>query len=381
MKAGIFLNSSPDGGGTYQYNLSVIRALESLPEQVQITAFVTSDGWQLPDRFQKILVPLSRIERAAGRLLRTICGVGLLRAAAPLVYRCVRAMNRSGCDVILFPSQDLYACLVKPRAIAAIHDLMHRYHPQFAEYGGGDARRRDMLYRAICRYAAGILVDSETGRSHVVESYGRDPETIFPLPFVPPFYLTETPSVDVRAAYDLPERYVFYPAQFWEHKNHLNLIRAIGILRSRGLAVPVVLCGSRKENYEPSMALIRELSLEAQFRVLGYVSNEEMASLYRGAEALVFVSLIGPTNIPPLEGMLLGCPVIVSNRYAMPDQVGEAGILVNPEDPADIADAIERVWSSADLRRELKEKGRRQVARWTQKEFSERLTSIIEKVC
>lgn len=378
LRVGLFLNAAPDGGGTYQYNLSVMRALESLPAKTQLIGFAAKP-WDLPGRFQLVNCPISRWERAIGRLIRAVFGIHVLRAMAPIVYRAVRKMNHSGCDVIIFPSQDLYACLVTTRALAAIHDLMHRYHPGFAEYSGGDARQRDLLYAGICRYAAGILVDSPTGKKHVTECYGRE-RNVFPLPFVPPFYLQETAQVDVKGRYGLPERYVFYPAQFWEHKNHLKLIQAVALLRDRGIKVNLVLCGAKKQGYDAAMRLVSLLHLEEQIFVLGYVSNDEMASLYRSAEALVFVSLIGPTNIPPLEAMLLGCPVIVSDRYAMPEQVGDAGILVDPGNAQDIARGILEVWENEALREKMRQRGYKRVSGWTQKEFSGELSRILDVV-
>jgi glycosyltransferase involved in cell wall biosynthesis len=102
-----------------------------------------------------------------------------------------------------------------------------------------------------------------------------------------------------------------------------------------------------------------------------------MYSLYRHAVATVFVSLIGPTNIPPLEAMFVGSPLVISNAYAMPEQVGDAALLVDAKDPGDIAAKIQRVWEDETTRKQLVEKGLARSRLWTQEEFGARLRTII----
>jgi glycosyltransferase involved in cell wall biosynthesis len=93
--------------------------------------------------------------------------------------------------------------------------------------------------------------------------------------------------------------------------------------------------------------------------------------------ALTFVSLLGPTNIPPIEAMFLGCPVIVSNKYAMPEQVGNAGLLVNPLDPQDIANKIDMIYKDENKRRQLIAKGIIISNMWKQEDFNKMLHGII----
>ena len=91
-------------------------------------------------------------------------------------------------------------------------------------------------------------------------------------------------------------------------------------------------------------------------------------------------SYFGPTNIPPLEAMALGCPVAVSDKYAMPEQVGDAGLLFNPNSPKEIAECIRKLWCDNALRQNMIKKGYKRVCRWTQKEFGERLKMILDRI-
>ena len=377
---GIYLGSEPFSGGTHQYSLSVVQALAGLAAiGCRLTAFTERTGWRpvLPAEFGLVETLRPRYVKGVSFVYRQLDRSHLAQRRVGWMIPVIRAMNASGCGLILFPGQDVAGYQVRLPALVAVHDLMHRYEPHFDEYQHGAYAARERHYRNICQFAAGILVDSEIGRQQIIESYGVDRAKIFVLPFVPPPYLGHSSDPDVRSKYGLPERYLFYPAQFWEHKNHLRLIEAVSKLKASGILVKLVLSGEPKNNYARVIQRIRELRLEDDVHILGYVPNEDMVGLYRSATGTVFVSLIGPTNIPPLEAMALGSPLVVSNAYAMPDQVGDAALLIDPKSVDDIAEKMALVWTDENLRRDLQRRGWARSATWTDSHFRERLLQIV----
>lgn len=381
---GIYLASEPYGGGTYQYNLSVIHALESFDKRkYKITAFYHNEDWNkvIPKSFNKVTSGRPLILRAMGRIYKIIdrSAEGWRRFAS-VFNPIVNKINNSSCDIIIYPSQDTASYQTNKKSLSTIHDLMHRYESHFEEYQNAEYDRREKHYSMMSQYANGILVDSKIGKQQVVESYGVDEKKVFVLPFVPPLYLLNTKDVDVKTKYNLPDKYIFYPAQFWEHKNHINLLEAIKILKDQSLDVNLVLVGSKKNNYERVLKKIDELGLFNNIFILGYVSNDDMASLYQNAVATAFVSLIGPTNIPPMEALALGCPLICSNAYAMPEQVGDAALLVNPKNPQDIADKIKKIYLDEGLSINYIQAGYKKIEEYGQKEFTERLELCIQVV-
>ncbi|MBI3544756.1 MAG: glycosyltransferase family 4 protein [Deltaproteobacteria bacterium] len=352
-KIGLHIVAQPHAGGTYQYNLSVIHALDALRARGhEITCFFIHPEWReaLPKSFRQVFVRRSVLRRALTRYF-------------PSLNPVIGVIERSDVELVVYPSQEDLPYRCRKPALSAIHDLMHRYEPQLEEYQHGEFEKREKHYSSVCRASRGILVDSEMGRRHVVESYGKSASEIFILPLRPPAYIQTSPDVDLRAKYQLPARFVFYAAQFWTHKNHVRLVEAIKILKDRGVDVTLVLVGSKKNGFEGVMRRITELGLESSVLVPGYVPNEDMASFYRQAVALVFASLIGPTNTPLNEAMQVGCPVVASSAYGMPEQLGGAGLLFDPKSPADMADKIERVWTDEKLRQELIAKGKAR-SRW-----------------
>ena len=160
----------------------------------------------------------------------------------------------------------------------------------------------------------------------------------------------------------------------------MHLLEAVKYLVEELPDIRLVLVGSEKNGVRKVKRYIRENGLEEHVMIKGFVSNGNIKYLYRHAVGLVMPSYFGPTNIPPLEAMALGCPVAVSDKYAMPEQVGDAGLLFDPDAPAEIAACIRKMWCDDDLRQEMIQKGYDRINRWTRKEFGERLRRIMEKI-
>jgi len=185
---------------------------------------------------------------------------------------------------------------------------------------------------------------------------------------------------EVTRKYRLPAKFIFYPANFWEHKNHLNMVEAMAVLKKELPDLALVLAGSRQNAYDAVMRRIDQLDLTNDVRILGYVPDEDMAGLYRKARALVMPTFFGPTNIPPLEAFAAGCPVSVSGIYGMPEQTGDAALLFDPSSVQGIAECIRRLWTDDRLCADLVLKGKERAASWGQQHFNARLHTIIEAV-
>ena len=209
------------------------------------------------------------------------------------------------------------------------------------------------------------------------------------LPFLPACYLATDISLSernrVRTAYALPERYLFYPAQFWPHKNHARIVHALGLLKQQhGLEIPVVLCGSysgeiRERTFREVMSLSSKLGIEREIRYLGYVPDEDMSGIYSEAAGLVMPTFFGPTNIPILEAWAFGCPVLTSDIRGIREQVQDAGILVNPRCVESMADGIYRLWTDQTLASDLVMRGERRLASYTPDDYRRRLVAILEE--
>jgi len=290
-------------------------------------------------------------------------------------------------DLIFYLTSSDLSFLQDTPSVVAIHDVMHREHPQFPEVSaGGRWENREYGFTNICKHAYRVLVDSEVGKEDVVKYYHPDPDKVVVLQFLPPSYL-ESKMAFVKArkicdVLNLPKGFVFYPAKFWPHKNHKNLVKAIGILKRKGKQVNLVLTGSKDaefSTYGATLRLIEKNDLEKHVFYLGYVDDKQISAIYKTARAMVMPTFFGPTNIPILEAWVMGTPAITSDIRGCRNQLGDAGLLINPSRPTDIADKVWKLYNNTALRQDLVRKGKIRLKNWTFGDFSARIRKIISE--
>lgn len=385
IKLGIFLGSAPPfGGGQFHYIQTILDAALALPQhQFSVVVSHTNPLWR---EYLKALGHNSLFIENRG-WWKVFGDMWLTLGLPGRTWRYIsahfdtvaRTLLRERCDLWIFPTQDSWCSQFPLPAIAVIHDLMHRYEPNFPEVAKYARRRfRDNYLKDRCKYAEGILVDSETGRQHVKESYGVAPDRIFCLPYIPARHICAARiSPGLMSKYNLPEKFVFYPAQFWSHKNHVNLIAAVREVRKSCPDIRLVLVGSRNNGYHDVLEYVKKHDLEKNVIFAGYVPDEDMPGFYKYARALIMPTFFGPTNIPPLEAMVLGCPIAASSIYGMPEQLGDSALWFDPKSVDQIAQRIEQLWTNDALCALLSQRGKQRASLWGAPQFNEAFHRIV----
>jgi glycosyltransferase involved in cell wall biosynthesis len=262
-------------------------------------------------------------------------------------------------------------------------DLQHRLQPFFPEVSAdGVWKSRENFFSQTLKRAAFVIVGTDAGKKEVQMFYGVPDERIRILPHpTPRFALEASPADDVDLSkYKLPRDYIFYPAQFWSHKNHVGLLHAIHHLKKAdNLRLPVVFTGSDQGNESHVRQLVRTLQLEDQVHFLGHVSRETLRALYQNAFALCYVSFFGPENFPPLEAFALGCPVIAADVPGASEQLGDAALRVNPANELKIAEALKSLFQDKAKRESLIARGKERARRFTGNDFAKGLLDLLDQ--
>ena len=253
--------------------------------------------------------------------------------------------------------------------IATVWDLCHRDDLEFPEVRWNrEFEAREKNYRASLPRATAIFVDSEIGKKNVVHRYGIDEGRVHVMPFqaaaaTRKFNVVNSPSsTNVRVKYQLDAPYVFYPAQFWAHKNHVYLLEGLRILEERyGLRVGAIFSGGDQGNLSYVQSYARRMNIADRVRFVGFVDNEDIPELYNQSVALVMPSYFGPTNLPPLEAFELGVPVLYSDKPGLRDQVGDAALLMDLNDPASLANHLKVLVDDSQLRLRLIKAGKQRL--------------------
>ncbi|KCZ94543.1 glycosyltransferase family 4 protein [Hyphomonas johnsonii] len=375
MKVGILVDVEPGiHGGIATALRSLITALGKLegPETyVLLVESETQVDWLSPlAPNQRFEMRPAHTESAIKKTLRAVRDmVNKLagrdgRAGWPIVPLSSGYFESLGLDVIHFPTQGFTYCAIP--SVYNPHDLQHLHYPQFFEIE--DLAWRETIYRAACRTAHAIIVNSQWIKDDVVAQFAVSPAKVQVIPEAAPTQLLADVSDEdkqaTRTRYNLPDKFIFYPNNTWPHKNHLRLVESLALLRDKkGLTVPLVSTGARHEpSREKLDARIRELGLESQVHFLGFVSTQDLRALYQMARCLVVPSLFEANSLPIFEAWAEGIPVASSNVTALPEQVGDAGLLFDPFDPADMGAVIERLFTDDALCADLVTKGTRRLS-------------------
>ena len=162
---------------------------------------------------------------------------------------------------------------------------------------------------------------------------------------------------------------MLYPAQYWPHKNHVRLLKSLANLRDKhGIIANLVCTGRRSHDWPRVREQTRALRLDGQVQFLGFVEPGHLRALYRLADFLIFPSLFEGGGFPILEAFQEGAPVACSTATSLPEYGGDAVLLFDPDSTEDMAEAVRRMWSDADLRQSLRTRGsaRAQLFTWDQ---------------
>ena len=236
--------------------------------------------------------------------------------------------------------------------VFTLHDLHHLHVP-------ASALKRS-FYRYVikpaCHRAAFVLTVSEYSKQEIAEWAHVDSEKIVNVGngVGPPF----TPA---GQKHDPGFPYLLYVGSRRYNKNVPRLLRAYRASGVRG-DVRLVLTGQPDQQLSE---LINDLQLNGDVMFAGPCTNEGLADLYRGAIALMYPSLYEGFGLPPLEAMACGIPVLTANVCSIPEVVGDAAILINPQEVQEIADGIRRLVEDCSLRQRLRERGL-----WRAQEFT-----------
>jgi glycosyltransferase involved in cell wall biosynthesis len=258
--------------------------------------------------------------------------------------------------------------------IVTVWDINALIHPMFPEWVDTPYGFDDYAMRA-----AYIICGTEVGARQIAHHCNVSPERIRVIPFpTPEFALAGRAGEECRlTAGRMP--YLFYPARFWPHKNHVTVIRALALLKQKGLKINLVLTGRNDGNHAYIKDLADSLGVTEQITYLGVLTLDELTLVYRNSFCLVYASLFGPDNLPPLEAFGLGVPVIASEIPGAREQYGNACLYFAPTSEESLASRILELHSDSQLQWSLIELGRARANSWTADHYVQRFADIIEE--
>ena len=268
--------------------------------------------------------------------------------------------------------------------VFTVLDCQHRVQPEFPEVSTFGWTWEDRNRFLAHTQRATFTVTGTHAGAKQIENYFNPPSDrlrVIPIPIPLSSRDTVLESQRPKSLWT-NSPFIFYPAQFWPHKNHYTLLYALKIINSRNILpqpLSLVLCGSDKGNRSYIFQLVRQLGLESQVQMLPFIDQKEVLWLYDNAEALVFPSLFGPDNLPPLEAFSRKCPVIAARNAGAEEQLGNAALYFDPYNETELADVILKLLTSKEVRSQCIELGLKQIQDKTARNYVEKVFQVIDE--
>jgi glycosyltransferase involved in cell wall biosynthesis len=259
------------------------------------------------------------------------------------------------------------------KRVITVHDLNFLLFPKFVDTDSHQYYTHQI--NSAVNEADHIIADSHHTRQDIISILNVPAEKVTTVHLAAnPIFSIPVAKEEIESTLEqleLPTSFILYVGTLSPRKNVLTLLESYyTLLQKTDVEVPLVLVGAKGFQYEEIFSSIDNLKLTSQVRHFEGLTNRTLARLYRAAGVFVLPSFYEGFGLPPLEAMHCGCPVIVSNRSSLPEVVGDAGLLVDPEDIDGWTRAIQQVLSDPQEREMLSKAGISQA-----KKFSWQMTA------
>jgi len=345
------------GVGTYTRN--IIRALARLDRENKYfllgPAEKVNEIGKLPENFKSI--PVQAPDTVRGYL------------------QCHTVVSRLGCDLVHIPHLFWLPRRLPCRYVVTVHDMLE--HMYRAHSGSGFKRSLHFhLTRRVLKHAARIFAVSRFTKSEVEKLFGIAPgkiEVVYNA--IDQRFLsghaTDADRQFLAERYQVTYPYLLYAGRISPHKNLVRIIEAFSALKTELAKLDVypdlklIIIGDELSKHPDLRRTVVRGGVQNDVRFMGFVPIEVLRIFYDAAKVFVFPSLYEGFGLPPLEAMAHGTPVLTSNTSSIPEVVGNAAVLVNPENLFEMMRALQRVLLDQSLREKMRQRGYEQVKKFS----------------
>jgi glycosyltransferase involved in cell wall biosynthesis len=323
---------------------------------------------------------LSKIKR---KLYNKIKGVSK-RIFKKINYSKYSILRAKSIDVLFCPMSAISYAEPGIPTLSLIYDLQHEYYPQF--FSNEEIAVRQSFYNGICEQADYVVCISKFTQQTLIEklNYPADKSEVIYISIQDRLKgNNEEKKNEILQKFALNgKKYIYYPANYWPHKNHRILLVAMSILVNRYPELDLHLCltGSLLQQDAAFNEVLLQMKLKYRVHHLGYVTDQEVSGLMAGACLMVFPSLFEGFGIPVAEAMSMGVPVICSNNTSLPEVGGDAVLYFDPRKPDEIVDRTYKIMTDEVLRKNLISQGYEQIKKFDNEVMVNHYYETLQKV-
>jgi glycosyltransferase involved in cell wall biosynthesis len=272
-----------------------------------------------------------------------------------------------------------YTPTMKGKSIITIHDLAYMRYPESTSERILRHHSKWVPYSA--KQCDRIIADSQQTKQDIIELLGIAHDKIDVVYLAADDHFRHVPNyVSTLQKYKLPEKYILFVGTVEPRKNLIGLLKSYFILKKEyGCPEKLVIVGAKGWKFTPIFDWVKEHHLEEQVLFTGFIDDEDLPAIYSGASVFVMPSIYEGFGIPLLEAMQCGTPVIGSNVTSIPEIIGEAGLLIAPDDHSSWAKAINNLLTDPSIRERYSQLALARSAEFTWRKTAQETKKVYEK--
>jgi glycosyltransferase involved in cell wall biosynthesis len=306
----------------------------------------------------------------------------LFKFTNDLAFEEIRELMDAESDVLYTPTPVLRCFNSRRPTVLTMHDIQHVHYPEFFSW----PRRlsRNITYGLSARHACYLQANSQYTKKDFLAHFPElSPEQIEVIPAGVNIERFATPSAanDVCKRYTLPERFLFFPAQLWPHKNHITVLRALKqIENKKGLKIPLVLTGGAYAAASKVFGFVADQSM-VYVRYLGKVPGQDMVGLYHKAAFVIAAGLHESNSFPTLEAAAAGTPIIASKIPPFEELAQVLRLsLFDPLDTDGLARLIFDLWNDGETASAQAAVNRQQIPHYSFENTARKYVQLFERI-
>ena len=359
MKNAIFITSKFINGGVFQYSKSFLEAL-ILDKENKTTLFTLEENLI---HFENLDIDIKTIKYSKFIIIKHL-----------IKYIFKSKVVLPNYDYLYFPSYSSYILLFKNKFIVTIHDLQEIHFPE--NFSFIVKLWRKFINKYISKNSFKIICEANHVKNDI-NNILNTPKSKIHVIQAPPCF-KETKNYISKIEEQLPKKYIFYPAQFWKHKNHINLLKAFKNSNFKKNNLHIVLTGRKDKEYHILKKYIDENGLSANILHIPFIEEEDIPIVYEKSIALFMPSYYESISIPIYEAFKYNTLVCCSNFPSLLEQAKNSAIFFDPHITEDIKKCINTITSPSFNRNYFINNGREIIEGLNMNSFGKKISKLIE---
>jgi len=338
-----------EGGGIERYTRNLIDAFQHIDrvnDYVLFTNRENSGTFDLAENFKECLVPVSARFRPMKILWEQLI----------LPFQ----VKSAGVNLLFSPGNISPVFLPCP-SVVVMHDLIPFRWPE--DFSNRELWALKILFHLTARRVDRIITVSQSSMKQIIDQFGVPSKKVTTIYEACDKAFLEYPPAEEKpkiiAEMGITSDFILYTASMRPHKNVVGLLKAFSrLVHEYALQHLLVIAGTSGSDYLKIVKMAADLRVRERVCFTGYISDDILPALYNAASLFVYSSFYEGFGLPVLEAMACGTPVVASDATSLPEVVGDAGVLVNPDNVEGMADAMYRILSDQDYANELIARGK-----------------------